>query len=1642
MTVLAAQDAFDRARKTYIELLTAKERTQIEAPTSLAGLLSQTETINKTLTTSHKPSATQLSRRLGAAASKLQPFERILEGVVKTTSPQAGNLIWGSVSFVLELARNNADVFDETMNFFLEMADEMEYVKLLETTFKDVHLVVSVIESLYVAILDFWVKAVKYYRPKPSKRDRILSGITNFVSSGYMLQKFQKLKADIATQKGRLHHVTSAQHYVNSASYHLQGRQEVETARRLRLVTWINAPSYESDFHTAEEKYHSGTCEWILKREGYVEWIARKENPLLVIYGIPGAGKTILSSWLINQAQSRAIENEGIVLYHFFKASDDSKNTPMAAIRSLINQLYDRLRQRQHVLLSEFESDLEGLSSKNQISFMHLWGLFSSSLTRLHASSSVTTAVTVILDAMDECKGTKPFVRELHKQVHAASGLIRVIVTSRKSGDHVDEFARAPLDRLLVLEITKDNVKHDIASFTKYKITKIERLQGHQHSNLRNSLIAELGKVENHQGMFLWTYLMCKEVKHMLQIAAIWRLVKNLPKGLDAMYARICNRLAENDYHREFGRNVLQWIVASSRPLRFGELEQALKTMQDRVAGSTAGDFFDDQAGFDEEYGLGLLWSRKDIVEACGDLVTYTGLDDGDMIGLVHLSARHFLCCNPRELSLPPDLMPSLANISTFLVDIPRAESELGATCLEYLLGETLHSDAYFKRPVGFEAAQRSHQGVTKRHPFFDYSLVYWPEYASSVLSLSGNADISLIASKTLLFIAHPFSVMWLEEYIRQFGIESTAYIIRRFSELPQNIGLREIFIWAERAEKVLVGFSNSLPVYPSMIRTCLPPTSGGRNVFQPHSQSPVKSEADVGSNANSTTSLLTIPPLERVTRGWLHYDSITDSLISVDSPSDTLSLKRQVMTSGVRLRPAVLDTQESGTGVTFFVRSAAVSARMGFIAITFASTIQGIRRYTTVCWSLITSGTLTRPSEWAEVAFVDHTEGQLVDKFESTLIGFDNLKGAVVAFTADNTLVAPGGIWDILSEERRDGPPSIFDPDPELAVRNTSFSGDGERVTRITTISGRDVLEVLDMCGDILRRMECPSGELTLTGISHTGRKIVFRNTTAATGSDDYYGLKEPTYGCFETEGGIQISIPMPQSRGGLRRTHFTKNEDRMISLVDGLQLNTKPNGEPTTQGRGSSIVIWTFVKDDSGQYLNHASMIYLFKSYDDDSELCLARSLVSRPSQLQDSLIIAQRSGLVHKRLLTEQWSCEEEHGLFASYSTLFPESRSKGIFTDIVLRSDASLELLACFRDTQWANPTLGKWLLGPKGTELIATTPTPTLQQFGTYLFTSTGRYLTDVDNHEFYQLRTSSRNKHLELSPLELPFASDTVLGCAFASDDTRVVLLHADGDKHMLTLYDIIDDKLTNGQTSQPLDIINTQLNAQSESSGSPVQDYDASCSRITFSSSNIDLLVVSYCTDWDAMLGFTFSLTLVNGEFKISKINDQYMATLKSSICGFFVYDNVPFGSLELHRLPCETLPTINDGPAHPILLRVDSFYVSSPHILKLEIEPRTGALFLNRKQIDQDDGEYQSRLICVRHDDIGALNQRSTLVWPPKAGDKFELDRDVVLILPLGTNEPTVINTGIRSSEMMREEYWFSKPQNSKMTNINISL
>jgi len=902
---------------------------------------------------------------------------------------------------------------------------------------------------------------------------------------------------------------------------------------------------------------------------------------------------------------------------------------------------------------------MEAISVKNIDEFPRLWALFSSLILKIsQAQSSLGHPInaTVVLDAMDECNGSKPLVRALRKLVHAASGAIRVVVTARKSGDHVGEFTRTSTDLPLPLslEITPDDIRHDISSFTQYKVKRMERLRGDDRENLRKRIIAELTKVENHQGMFLWVYLMCKDIKRQLDVPAILKLLPNLPKGLDAMYLRICQCLAEKDQQsRDFCQIILQWIVVSNRPLLFAELEQALKVMQAQGDHSRTKDFFDADG-----YGERLLWSRKDIVEACGNLVRYTGLNDGDMIGLVHLSARQFLRGDTTQSHPPPS-----PDRTSFIVDVPQAKSTMAISCIDYLLNDTtLHSDPYFTQsgPLGSETPSKSkidlRHSLMKRYPLFDYAVVYWPGYMLDALNAIPNtANARRLLQKVALFVGHPFSLTWLEDYIRRTGVEFIIYAAQQLSDPLSTAIPSNILHWATQVVNVLSEYAQTLSQNPEMIRICFPtpPASNSfTNVPQTQSQVLLPPFPPVDQVDAIPTE---IPPLEKNVYSWIHYDPGTDSIFTINTSSSTIRLKRQVMKTGLRLRPALAeDLQLDGTKDFWFER-AAVSTRTEFLAIMFSVNDYSLVRttYHIVCWRLINSGSPSWESDWAEVVLTINSSR------------FEHDSGFIfLAFTKDNSLVTPYGIWDLATKERVDAPVDIYHPPSELHVESLCFSEQGEFVARVIKNSGGNiVLEALNIKGVSLYRQELqfPSSarfkyvDVRLLNLSKTGQKVILRGVGA---------LNEVSVLCQVIADKSSIKIFTSPS-SDFRSPEFTKDEDKLVALINAIDhIRTL-------------IGVWALVKDDHGHYLDHANMVYIFKGWD-LFIFCLTPP--ANDNSDTDIITITNRyNGSVYQRPINREWSLDEEEALWSSREG-FP---SRGIVVKVVQSSILLVFMFYCVR-----------------------------------------------------------------------------------------------------------------------------------------------------------------------------------------------------------------------------------------------------------------------------------------------------------------------------------------------------------------------
>ncbi len=197
-------------------------------------------------------------------------------------------------------------------------------------------------------------------------------------------------------------------------------------------------------------------------------------------------------------------------------------------------------------LTADIEQALDKSGKRQAVDFSPLWTIFANNV------KCISPAL-IVLDALDECQDSEQLIQGFKSLL--LSDLIKVIATSRKEAHLFTKFRNN-----LSLEITAEDINSDIVAYVEAKVLGSPRLS---HSMVRDLVITRLST--GHSGMFLWVYLMLKELKSCFSATQVQGVLANLPKGLDVIYKSILQRLRDNLPAASFDlcRKVLTWVISA-----------------------------------------------------------------------------------------------------------------------------------------------------------------------------------------------------------------------------------------------------------------------------------------------------------------------------------------------------------------------------------------------------------------------------------------------------------------------------------------------------------------------------------------------------------------------------------------------------------------------------------------------------------------------------------------------------------------------------------------------------------------------------------------------------------------------------------------------------------------------------------------------------------------------------------------------------------------------------------------------------------------------------------------------------------------------------------------------------------------------
>ncbi|EGN97780.1 hypothetical protein SERLA73DRAFT_182527, partial [Serpula lacrymans var. lacrymans S7.3] len=118
-----------------------------------------------------------------------------------------------------------------------------------------------------------------------------------------------------------------------------QYHQDLANARE-NLAEWLSPLNFPQRQSNVNEIRQEGTGNWVLDDERFKEW---KTGDVKTLWcpGIPGAGKTVLASYIIDHlAKQHNRDNDNVaVLYFYCNHKDQSTQTVYNLVASLLKQL-------------------------------------------------------------------------------------------------------------------------------------------------------------------------------------------------------------------------------------------------------------------------------------------------------------------------------------------------------------------------------------------------------------------------------------------------------------------------------------------------------------------------------------------------------------------------------------------------------------------------------------------------------------------------------------------------------------------------------------------------------------------------------------------------------------------------------------------------------------------------------------------------------------------------------------------------------------------------------------------------------------------------------------------------------------------------------------------------------------------------------------------------------------------------------------------------------------------------------------------------------------------------------------------------------------------------------------------------------
>ncbi|KAH6907836.1 hypothetical protein BKA70DRAFT_1150135 [Coprinopsis sp. MPI-PUGE-AT-0042] len=443
--------------------------------------------------------------------------------------------------------------------------------------------------------------------------------------------------------------VEGDQHQHQHQHYHQHNHAPLQPTNHDIPAILEQVPNYR-DIHIANlGRATEGTGPIFAEWEEFCEWMS-VQGRLKAMWGsgMPGAGKTIFASIVINEVEARAEASERPICvgYIYFRYSDHTTATVRDFLLVLVKQTIERHADCLPIFNQVFARHIREKTLPSESELVQL----------LRRFSEVIAATFYFLDALDEAPPDVQF--DLLEKLSTLN--VKIFITSRPlahlnscfPGAH--RFSIRAQDRDLELHICKEIARSPV----------LRAILNQGGPELRDKIISAVKK--KCEGMFLHASLQLDALRGCASVYAVEKTLEDFPRQIDKVYRQTWERIQDQAPDMfAVATNALVWVLCAARSLKIDELCHAVATCPDAHK-------FDRRQLVDEATLMGLCRGLVNVEEVT-NIVRFVHYTAKDVVkGLVSQSS-------PYPHSLPASVCMALLAERGFQRKAPADESSLEA---------------------------------------------------------------------------------------------------------------------------------------------------------------------------------------------------------------------------------------------------------------------------------------------------------------------------------------------------------------------------------------------------------------------------------------------------------------------------------------------------------------------------------------------------------------------------------------------------------------------------------------------------------------------------------------------------------------------------------------------------------------------------------------------------------------------------------------------------------------------------------------------------------------------------------------------------------------------------------------------------